>query len=166
MVIAIVILAITVLLIILNILKRSKKKKSHNVLEVLKAIDSFQESNALFELQKKVMAPGTDLDMMREGVGEFGLEATNPVPTMTAMGSVSYLGRLRTLKGTKVQYDRIGPANASNIPYIVDTYKITADGETTTIYLCAYNKKNSARAPKGFRVASDEEIFEHFFGSR
>lgn len=95
---------------------------------------------------------GTDLDMMPEGIGEFGLEITNPIPTSTVYGSNAYLGRL-THDGIKVGYDRIGSMSAENIPNIIDGYTITKNGnEIATLYLCPYNKKTSEKAPKGFQL--------------
>jgi hypothetical protein len=84
-----------------------------------------------------------------EGTGEFGLEVTNPIPTSTNFGSISYLGKLRTLDGVKVEYERRGSYQAANIPSMIDGYKITANGiDVATIFLCPYNKKKFRTGPK------------------
>ena len=164
MTIALLILAsIALLFTVWKLIKVRRRRAPKNPLEALEATDYFQQNLHVFELQKKVMAQGTDQDVMPEGTGEFGLEATNPIPTLTTTGSIAYLAKLRTENGAKVLYERIGPAYVTNIPHIIDAYKITGDGKATTIYLCAYNKKNSEKAPKGFKVLSAEEVY---FGSR
>jgi len=105
-------------------------------------------------LKKTMGSQGTDADVIPEGTGEFGLEVTNPIPTSTNFGSISYLGKLRTLDGVKVEYERRGSYQAANIPSMIDGYKITANGkDVATIFLCPYNKKNSEVAPRGFKLA-------------
>ena len=164
MTIALVILASTALLFtVWKLIRVRARRTPKNPLEALEDTEYFQQNLRVCELQKKIMAQGTEQDVMPEGTGEFGLEATNPIPTFTTMGNIAYLGKLRTMKGTKVLYERTGPANVTNIPYMIDAYRITGDGQATTIYLCAYNRKNSEKAPKGFRLASIEEAY---FGSR
>ena len=96
---------------------------------------------------------GTDQDEMPEGYGEFGLEITNPIPTASIPDSYFYLDRLRTLSGEKITYDRIGGMKAPNIKHTVDGYSISANGkQIAIIYICAYNKKTSSKAPKSFKL--------------
>lgn len=96
---------------------------------------------------------GTDKDEIPEGYGEFGLEITNPIPVSSIPDSYFYLNRLRTQSGSEITYDRIGGMNAPNIEHTVDAYKISVYGkQIATIYICAYNKKTSSKAPKGFKL--------------
>ena len=96
---------------------------------------------------------GTSEDMMPEGYGEFGLDITNPIPVHTIVGNKLYLDRLRTADGIKVSYDRIGSMHAPNIPSIIDGYRIFInEKQIATLYICPYNKKNSEKAPKGFKL--------------
>ena len=117
------------------------------------------ESEKLEELFKKIGSfignedCGTEEDTMPEGYGEFGLEVTNPIPVKTIVGNLIYLDQLWTEDGIKVSYERIGSMQVPNIPSIIDNYRIFANGkEIATLYICPYNKKNSERAPKGFKL--------------
>ena len=96
---------------------------------------------------------GTEEDVMPEGYGEFGLEITNPIPVKTIVGNKIYLDRLWTEDDVKVGYERIGSMQAPNIPSIIDGYRIFANGKKiATLYICPYNKKNSEKAPRGFKL--------------
>jgi hypothetical protein len=99
----------------------------------------------------------TDADVMPEGVGEFGLEISNPIPVCSIPDSANYLRRLRTADGTSITYKRIGSTRVSNIKQIIDGYRIFVNGQQIAIiYICPYNKKNSLKAPKGFVLIDDE----------
>jgi hypothetical protein len=96
---------------------------------------------------------GTDQDEMPEGYGEFGLEITNPIPAASIPDSYYYLDNLKTVSGGKITYDRIGSMQAPNINATIDGYRIFSNGsQIATIYICPYNKKTSAKAPKGFKL--------------
>ena len=108
----------------------------------------------LFEMMEKLNVDGTDQEVMPGGYGEFGYEATNPIPVNTVYGSISYLGKLRTLNGTKIQYERTGSTSAQNIDQLIDEYVILDNGQKiASLFICPYNKKNSERPPKGFKIA-------------
>jgi len=118
---------------------------------------NFEKFQKLFETiyssEAKENGGGTEEDTMPEGYGEFGLEITNPIPIHTILGNKLYLDRLQTVDGVKVTYQRIGSMRAPNISSIIDGYTIFAKGEEiATLYICPYNKKNSERAPKGFKL--------------
>jgi hypothetical protein len=109
----------------------------------------------LYEAMEKLNEGGTDQDIMPEGIGEFGHDLTNPIPVNTILGSTAYLSKLRTMDGIKVEYERAGSLTAPNIKRIIDKYIISANGEkVATLFICPYNKKNSDKAPKGFKLAS------------
>ena len=148
----IVVVLIVVILRTIDFLKR-KKSRSHTIdPAAAKAFRKYLEMTVM--MRKTMGSQGTDADVIPEGTGEFGLEATNPIPTSTNFGSISYLGKLRTLDGVKVEYERRGSYEAANIPSMIDGYKITANGkDVATIFLCPYNKKNSEIAPRGFKLA-------------
>ena len=152
-IIMIVVVLIVVILRTINFLKR-KKSRSHNIDPA--AAEAFRKYLEMTVMMRKTMgSQGTDADVIPEGTGEFGLEVTNPIPTSTNYGSISYLGKLRTLGGVKVEYERQGSYQAANIPSMIDRYKITANGkDVATIFLCPYNKKNSEIAPRGFKLAT------------
>ncbi|MBA7539071.1 hypothetical protein ES705_31349 [subsurface metagenome] len=65
----------------------------------------------------------------------------------------AYLTVLRTEKGIKVKYKRIGSTRAENINHPIDIYEIRGDGEPIyKLYICPYYKENSANAPQGFKL--------------
>ncbi|MDR3349753.1 MAG: hypothetical protein LBO03_09220 [Acidaminococcales bacterium] len=102
---------------------------------------------------------GTELDKMPNGVGPFGLAATNPVPTCGIRGARAYLDNLFTDTGRKLKYVRRGSTSIQNIDvgYIVDIYDLfdkNTNDRIGTIYICPYNKKNSTEAPAGFCLKS------------
>lgn len=115
----------------------------------------FEEIKNAFDLIISLVGGdnGTYEDTMPEGVGEFGLDVTNPIPVNTTVGNMMYLERLQTADGVKVSYERIGQMKAPNIPSVIDGYRIYVRGkEIAKLYICPYNKKNSERAPKGFKL--------------
>lgn len=90
---------------------------------------------------------------INQGIGEFGLELTNPIPTSSIPESYLYLTRLRTMDGSGITFKRIGSMSAPNINDPIDAYKIYSNGiEITTIYICGYYFKTSNKAPKGFKL--------------
>ncbi|MDR2026314.1 MAG: hypothetical protein LBQ01_01990 [Prevotellaceae bacterium] len=144
---------VAVIIVILKSVKVKTKPKS--LYDQLMEIPGMKQQKDMYDLLSKANeeGDGTEEDEMPEGYGKFGLEATNPVPTNTIFGSVSYLGRLRTLDGVKVTYDRIGPMHAPNISQTIDSYRIFAnERQIAILYICPYNKKNSTKAPEGFRL--------------
>lgn len=133
------------------------RKKSEMIVQNLEANPIPKEAQELYELLKLTNQNkgGTDQDVIPEGYGEFGLEVTNPIPVNTIFGSNDYLKRLRTLEGKPVQNNRTGSIGARNIEDLIDEYEISVDGQFIThIYICSEHKKNSERAPKGFKLSS------------
>lgn len=123
-------------------------------MDALNENPAFQEMKGLYEVMQKLNEGGTDQDVMPDGYGEFGHEVTNPIPVNTVMGSIAYLGKLRTMDGTKVHYERVGSTSAENIDQVIDEYEIHANGrKVANLFICPYNKKNSDRAPKGFKIS-------------
>ncbi len=121
------------------------------------------EKNPRYQLMMQameIMAQGETKDgKIPDSYGEFGYDATNPIPTKGIPGSIAYLAKLRTEKGVKVEYERKGCTHAENIKHPVDMYEIRANGEyVCMLHLCPYYKENSAIAPKGFKVLSLEEL--------
>lgn len=146
---------VILIIVILNNIKAPTKKTPKSLMDKLNEDPKFNELQELFKAMQELNAEGTEDDVMPEGIGEFGLEITNPIPVNTAFGSTAYLGRLRTMDGVKVGYDRIGSMKAPNITSVIDGYRITAnEKEIAILYICPYNKKNSDRAPKGFKLAA------------
>lgn len=138
----------------MNSIKTKPKAKPKSVMDALNENPQFKEMKGLYEVMQTMNEGGTDEDVMPDGYGEFGHEPTNPIPVNTVMGSIAYLGKLRTLDGIKVQYERMGSITAPNIDNMIDEYEIVANGKKIThLFICPYNKKNSDRPPKGFKIS-------------
>ncbi|MCD4768584.1 MAG: hypothetical protein K8R35_00250 [Bacteroidales bacterium] len=148
---------VVVILIIIAVLliKAKSQKKPKNLLEQLENNPEYQKQKGLFDTLSELNKGGTEEDTIPEGYGEFGLEVTNPIPVNTVFGSKAYLGKLRTTDDRKVEYEREGSTEAKNIDNPIDIYNISIDGEKiATLYISPYHKKNSERAPKGFKLGT------------
>lgn len=91
-------------------------------------------------------------DEIPQGIGEFGLEKTNPIPTYGIPSNETYLHRLRTLNGEVLRYRRTGSIEVENINKRVDEYEIfNFAGETIAyLYLSPYHWTTSNKSPVGF----------------
>ena len=89
-----------------------------------------------------------------QGIGEFGLEPSNPIPVFGPPGAQAYLANLRSAQdAVYVEYKREGSLNVSNINYPVDRYSVTDySGKQTELYLSCYHMSNSHQAPSGFEL--------------
>ena len=133
-----------------------RKKKQKSAYDELMDIPGMKEQKELFELMSEMNKAGCTEDEMPNGIGEFGLVPSNPIPTNTVQGSILYLGGLRTTDGKSVNNTRIGSFGAENIDKPIDAYKITHQNgsEIATIYISPYQAINSKKAPKGFEQVS------------
>lgn len=133
------------------------RRKPMSVLEVLQSSPGFQQQKELFEGMDAMCEAGVDADEMPNGIGEYGLAATNPIPCRRIFGSTAYLGRLRAADGTKVCYERIGSTQSEISPQPIDMYEIShqAGKKLATLYISPYQKRISGKAPRGFILAED-----------
>lgn len=147
-------ISVILVIVILNSIKYpSKVDKLRLKMKEIYADPNLKEQLELFSLLERLNKEGTDRDVMPEGVGEFGLDITNPIPVNTIFGSNAYLRKLLTTNGSVIEYERIGSMKAPNISALIDGYSIKVKGEQIAIiYICPYNKKNSNRVPKGFKI--------------
>lgn len=124
---------------------KKKRKEEQDATELLKAFIQYQ-----VESRKD----GVDTDDIPKGYGSFGLCETNPVPTRDVSGSNEYLSRLRTIDGRPVESSRIGSTSAPDVTSgMIDMYAISiGDVSLGRVYLCPYHKRNSGKAPEGFRL--------------
>jgi hypothetical protein len=147
----------TIILLILiklfaNVIFRPKKPKS--MADLIMRNPKMREMKELYEAMRRLNEDGTDQDIIPEGSGEFGYDITNPIPVNTIFGNTSYLGRLRTMDGIKVRYERRGSGHAKNIKNPIDIYDIyNGEEKIATLYISPYNKKNSKAVPRGFKLA-------------
>lgn len=130
------------------------RKKKNSILDDLNEDPAFQQQKAIFEAMCAMCVNGIDADEMPNGRGEFGMAPSNPIPCKTIFGSTAYLGRLRTLEGDKVGYDRTGSVASDVSEYPVDAYEIRHPNgqKLATFYISPYQKRISGKAPRGFKL--------------
>lgn len=100
-------------------------------------------------------------DEIPGGIGRFGLDVTNPIPINGVFSIPSYLQRLILNDGRQITWDRKGAVSAENIQKPIDVYAIYAKRRNNffrlgpkficSLYISAYHKKNSEKAPEGFK---------------
>jgi len=93
-------------------------------------------------------------DEIPQGVGEFGLEITNPIPTFGVPSNEVYLNKLLFLNGLKPHWQRIGSRSIDSITNPIDMYEIfDHQGEKVcTLYINPYHLIISNKMPKGFKT--------------
>lgn len=133
------------------------RKKPKTAWDALNENPIFRQQKELFDAMSLMCEDGVDADEMPNGRGEFGMTPSNPIPCKTIFGSTAYLGRLRTPQGTKVVYERTGSVASEVSPHPVDAYAIShPNGEKlATLFISPYQKRISAKAPTGFKLAQD-----------
>lgn len=134
-----------------------RKKRKQNPFEELLNDPVIKSQREMFELLSAENAlEGCSTDEIPSGIGEFGYDATNPIPTNTPIGSNLYLGGLRTPDGQRINYRRIGPVVVDNIKKPVDAYQLSdqSDKDLCIIYISPYQARNSRKAPDGFSQVS------------
>lgn len=124
---------------------------------LLDAFDQTADKSELkgrFEAMSAVSAGGCDSDEIPGATGEFGYHLSNPIPTKTTFGNTSYLARLQTQDGNKVQYERVGSFTSPISDLPVDGYRLndSKGTEIGIIYLSPYHQRNSEKAPAGLAI--------------
>ena len=96
---------------------------------------------------------GTRLDEIPNGQGEFGLDVTNPVPVDGMPAIQIYLRFLLTPEGERMQFKRAGCWGTPQFAGPTDGYDLfDQKGKLLTrIYVNAYARGTSEKAPRGFR---------------
>jgi hypothetical protein len=144
---------VTAIIVLLNVIKTNNKPKS--LMDEFNSIPEFKKQKDIFDILQSINNGGTDQDIIPGGYGEFGYDVTNPIPVNTIFGNTSYLGRLRTLDDMKITYERIGSFSSPVSANPIDGYVIYATGEKIAkLYIDPYNKKNSKKAPRNFKLIS------------
>ena len=115
-----------------------KKKKPKSIWDEMMDIPELKAQKELYDVMSEMNKGGCTFDEMPEGLGEFGLEPTNPIPVNTVQGSILYLEGLRAPDGTRVNNERLGSLKVSNIQKPIDKYLITHGNgsELAVIYTC------------------------------
>ena len=81
--------------------------------------EAFQNSRLPEELRKLVLS-GLNCDRIPAARGEFGREATNPIPVNGPLGQVLYLSQLRTSTDSPMLFHRVGSRQVGEVS--VDMY--------------------------------------------
>ena len=113
--------------------------------------------NAVFNMMMGSLGnieDGSTTDIIPGTYGEYGLCATNPIPTRGIPSNEAYLRRLALNSGEEFYWTRTGSCGAPNIEHPIDMYDIvTNTGRAIcTIYISPYHKVISNTAPKGFYI--------------
>jgi hypothetical protein len=113
---------------------------------------------------------GLDVDELPNGIGEFGHEATNPIPVKGIVSNETYLSKLRTKDGNKISWKRERSVEVENIKHAIDKYNIfnTDSKHIANLYISPYHKRISNKLPKGFidkstPVKKVKDLFPNFF---
>lgn len=116
--------------------------------------EALEEQKILRDSIGHIEEIGTDGDELPDATGDFGRDASNPIPCNTVFGSTAYLARLRFSDGAKIIFDRLGSVSSDATPYPVDCYAIKhPDGRGLGVfYISPYQKRNSRKAPEGFSI--------------
>ncbi len=112
----------------------------------------WQLQKSMFQKQILMCDDGVDADQLPNGYGEFGLSLTNPIPCQSILGGRLYLDRLRTVDGAKIMYQRTGLFFTEVTKHPVDGYEVSQHNgkPLATLYVSAYQKRNSTIAPINF----------------
>lgn len=113
-----------------------------------------KEISQLILAQIKSNPQATVTNQIYGTIGEFGLEPSNPVPVYGVPSNNVYLGRLRTLDGMPIKWDRVGSMKQDNIYEMIDNYNIfdSKGNKIANIYISPYHLRTSLKAPKGFKT--------------
>ena len=157
LIVAVIVLPLVALVALRNTLRKQKRNTLATSLETLRNNETYQ---FMQQLQNAMRVNATQHGKVPGAYGEFGHDATNPIPTKGIPGSISYLAKLRAQDGVKIEYERKCCIHAENIKHPVDMYEIRENEEyVCMLHLCPYYKENSAIAPKGFKELSRKKLY-------
>jgi hypothetical protein len=127
--------------------------------------ESLEEQRAyLLESSSEIsryILEGDSCDEIKGAFGEFGKEATNPIPVNGPRGEIKYLNRLHVKNGPGLIYHRTGSINASNNVNNIDVFEIVSlSGDVWDIlYFDMYHPRRSTKKPKGYEFDEFHEVF-------
>jgi len=135
----------------MNIFNLFKKKPQVQEPEWIKLYPKEMAELVLNEIRTNPQV--CNLDEIPHGVGEFGLEITNPIPTYGVPTNEIYLKKLCLQNGNKIRWRRDGSVQTISIAKTIDKYEIfNSDGDTVCfLFICPYHLKISEKAPRGFK---------------
>lgn len=106
---------------------------------------------------------GESCDVISDSYGEFGREATNPIPVNGPKGEILYLNNLRTLENEPLIFHRISYQEVAGLDEAVDIFEVTNVKGTKwdILFLHMYHPRNSNVAPKQLMLSKDNSIFSN-----
>jgi hypothetical protein len=128
------------------------KKEEEKQPEWLSMIPKEMANMFLSEIRNNPQA--CKLDEIPQGIGNFGLDKTNPVPVYGVPENEIYLSKLRLSNGDRIRWRRIKSLEIASINKPIDEYEIfNMNGDTITLlYISPYHLKTSSKAPAGFKI--------------
>lgn len=124
-----------------NILKIAAKFGVEKLQEITKYVAGNQQA--------------TTFDEIPEGVGEFGTNKNNPIPTFGILGNEIYLNKLYLISNNKrIKWERKGSVFSETINCPIDEYKVfdCKNIFITYLYISPYHFKNSNKPPNGLYI--------------
>lgn len=137
---------------IFDFLKSEEEKEQDEAARLLKKLT--ERKKARNEAADELISESYDNLVINgeiaNGVGRFGLDATNPIPIKGFSGLDHYFERLCLQK--RIRWDRLGSTSVDNINGMIDIYILTtANGETMgRLYVTMYSSETSTKIPEGF----------------
>lgn len=115
---------------------------------------------ALSSIMDDMSEDGCDTDTIPGGQGMFGYSPDNPIPAHGVTGIYEYLDHIRDVKGYPVKYKRLGTTESLLISHPLDVYELTSPGilMPLTIYISAYQKRNSQLSPSDLILVDNNNI--------
>ena len=116
-------------------------------------LESEAYQNSLLPAERKaVILSGVNCDKIPGGYGEFGRDATNPIPANGPLGQIIYLSQLRTAAGKRVMFHRIGSTTVGEA--YIDMYEVlsTDDKVREYLYMSLYHPRKSRVCPSGYKI--------------
>ena len=103
----------------------------------------------------RVMETNRTAQPNNEGDPEFGLVPEKPIYTLATdivEGQRAYLGKLRTVNGEKITWNRRGSTSVDGVHGMIDIYEtfLPSGQPYKTLYINMYGAKKSVAVPNGF----------------
>jgi len=151
---------------------KSPKESKEGVLALFKVLGSTGNKECLLALHELLGEPlelddnllvmvvqgivsnpqASDKPSLKEGIGEFGLSKTNPIPVYGTPSNEIYLKQLKTNLGGQITWKRKGSIKVKGIEKEIDEYLIFDEKgkKIATFFISPYHWKTSKKLPKGF----------------
>ena len=140
-----------------NLVYQPDLREVEEHISILKSNDLGKYSHSLIayvELLKDELISNFS-DHLVNGVGEFGTEATNPIPVNGICEIENYIKRLKCSDGSHIDLLPVKDFQTSrvqNLNFPVYEYNIVNNGQYSPLYFYVYCLRTSEAAPKNFTL--------------